>query len=102
MQGIPSLTSRSGSVLPDDPTPQTREETAKQFEEIMVQEFVKIMTADMFKTSLAGEEGPGWMASQSDTQRQILTDVLAEALIKQRIFNFSDQILDQLPQENPD
>lgn len=61
----------------------------------MVQQFVNVMTEQMFKSNLSGEDGPAWMKSQSDTQRQVLTDVLTDHLVDKGTFNISDIMLTQ-------
>jgi len=71
------------------------EEAAKTFEKVLVQEFVNVMTEQMFESNLAGEDGPGWMKSYSDTQRQVLTDVLTDHLVENGTFNISDLVLKQ-------
>lgn len=81
-------------------TPRTQntnspENAAKSFEKVLVQQFVSVMTEQMFKSNLSGEEGPAWMKSQSDTQRQILTDVLTDHLVENGTFNISDIMLTQ-------
>ena len=62
--GGPSSTDRAKSP----------QEAAKKFEEVLARQFVEAMTKDLFKNKLAGEEGPAWMGSYSDTQRDYRGD----------------------------
>lgn len=83
-----------------NPEPGTRntktpEEAARSFEKVLVQQFVNVMTEQMFKSNLSGEDGPAWMKSQSDTQRQVLTEVLTDHLVDTGTFNISDIMLTQ-------
>lgn len=71
------------------------EEAARQFETILVRQFVATMTKDLFKDTLSGDEGPGWIASQQDVQRDVLTDVLTEHLVENRVLNIADLLLRQ-------
>ncbi|WP_457651498.1 peptidoglycan hydrolase [Rhodocaloribacter sp.] len=73
----------------------TPEEAAKQFEEILARQFVKTMTDGLFKTSLAGEDGPGWMESYQNTQRDVLTDELTKHLVRSGTLRLSDLLLRQ-------
>jgi len=73
----------------------TPEEAAKQFEAILVRQFVTVMTDGLFKTSLSGDDGPGWMKSQQDAQRDIMTDVLTNHLVESGVLRISDMLLRQ-------
>ncbi len=73
----------------------TPEEAARQFEAILVRQFVKAMTDGLFKGSLSGDEGPGWMKGQQDAQRDVMTDVLTEHLVESGAFRISDLLLRQ-------
>ena len=73
----------------------TKEEAAKQFEEVLVRQFVRTMTDQLFKTQLSGEESAGWMKSQGDAQRDVLTDVLTEHLSESGALGLSDLLLRQ-------
>lgn len=74
---------------------QSAEEAAKQFEKILVQQFVQVMTEKMFESNLAGEDGPGWMKSYGNQQKETLTDILSEHLVEKGTFNISSTILKQ-------
>ena len=71
----------------------TPEEAAKQFEEILVRQFVAAMTDGLFKDSLAGEDGPGWMKGQQDTQRDVMTDVLTRHLVESKALRISELLV---------
>lgn len=60
--------------------PETLEEAADKFEKVLVRQFVKVMTKDMFSGSLAGEGGGNWMKTQRDRQRGFVNDMVADRL----------------------
>lgn len=74
---------------------ETPEEAAKTFEKILVQQFVGVMTEQLFDSQLSGEDGPGWMKAYGDTQRRILTEVLSDHLVESGTFNVSDTLIEQ-------
>lgn len=82
-------------VQPASGRPETQEEAAKQFEEILARQFVRTMTDQLFKTQLSGEESAGWMKSQGDAQRDVLTDVLTRHLVESGTLGLSDLLLRQ-------
>ncbi len=71
----------------------TPEEAAKQFEAILVRQFVAAMTNGLFKEGLAGDDGPGWMKGQQDAQRDVMTDVLTEHLVESGALRISDLLV---------
>ena len=73
----------------------TPEEAAKTFEKVLVEQFVNVMTEQLFKSNLSGENGPGWMKAQGDTQRRVLTEILSDHLVENGTFNISDIVLQQ-------
>lgn len=76
-------------------TPNSEEEAAKTFEKVLVEQFVSVMTDQLFNSNLSGEEGPGWMKAYGDTQRKIMTEVLSEHLVDNNTFNISSTLLAQ-------
>lgn len=99
--------SRTGT-LPPSPAPfsgsrtqATPEETARQFEEVLIREFVKVMTKDLFKANLQGEDGPGWVDSYNDTQRDIMTDTLTKHLVEQGQLGISELLLRKWGVQSP-
>lgn len=78
------------------PQPQTPEEAAKTFEKVLVEQFVSVMTDQLFKSNLSGDEGPGWMKAYGDSQRKTLTEVLSKHLVDNGTFNISDAVLQQM------
>ena len=90
-----------GSIQPTPHAADTRrgaktpEEAARQFEAILVRQFVTAMTEGLFKASLSGEEGPGWMKGQQDMQRDVMTDVLTDHLVERGGLRISDLLLRQ-------
>jgi len=75
--------------------PHTPEEAARQFEEILLRQFVQVLTRDLFRESLTGDEAPGWLGSYRDTQRDVLTDVLARHLAEQGRLGIAELLLRQ-------
>lgn len=75
--------------------PETTEEAARQFEEILVRQLVRSMTDNLFKDSLAGEGAPQWMSGYAETQRDVLNTTLADHLIESGTLRFSDLMLRQ-------
>ena len=71
--------------VPDDP-----EAAARQFETVLVRQFVEVMTRDLFQ----GEDG-GMLSGQADLQRDTLTDTLAEHLVESGTFGIADLLLAQ-------
>ena len=73
----------------------TPEEAAKTFEKVLVEQFVNVMTEQLFKSNLSGENGPGWMKAYGDTQRRVMTEVLSDHLVENGTFNISETVLKQ-------
>ncbi len=78
--------------------PHTPEEAAQQFEEILLRQFVQVLTRDLFRESLTGDDAPGWLSSYQDTQRDVLTDVLARHLAEQGRLGIAELLLRQWQQ----
>ncbi len=57
----------------------TPEQAARQFEEVLVRQFVQTMTKDLFKP-LDGD-GASSLTAQADIQRDTLNDVLTRQLV---------------------
>ena len=79
----------------DKPRIDTPEEAAKTFEKVLVEQFVNVMTEQLFKSNLSGDEGPGWMKAYGDTQRRVMTEVLTDHLVDNNTFNISSLVLEQ-------
>lgn len=85
--------------LPPDglPTPNERpdspEEAAKAFEKVLVRRFVKTMTEKVFDSALSGKDGPSWMNSQRDQQRDMLADVLTDHIVESDTMGLRDMLL---------
>ncbi len=60
-----------------------------------MRQFVTAMTDGLFKGSLSGDEGPGWMKGQQDAQRDVMTDVLTDHLVESGVLRISDLLLRQ-------
>ncbi len=74
------------------------QEAAKEFEKVLVQQFVKVMTEQMFTSNLSGEDGPNWMKSYGDQQRDLLAGVLTDHLVENNTFDIASLVLDQWQQ----
>ncbi len=88
-------TQNIGTQNSEPRTPNTQEEAAQTFEKVLIEQFVGVMTDQLFKSNLSGEEGPGWMKAYGDTQRKILTEVLSDHLVENKTFNISSTLLEQ-------
>lgn len=85
----------STSLLAGQQKPESLEEVAQQFEQILTRQFVDVMTKDLFNGGLAGENGPAWMKSQGDTQRDTLAQVLTDHLTSKGTLGISELLLRQ-------
>ena len=88
MTPVSALASRAITAdprLPDDPV-----EAARQFEAVLVRQFVEVMTKDLFQ---GGEEE--MMTGQADLQRDTLTDTLTEHLVDAGTFGIADLLTAQ-------
>jgi Rod binding domain-containing protein len=66
---------------------------ARQFEEVLVREFVRNMTKDLFTGSLAGDGGAGWVKAQSSAQTDALTDAVTRHLVDSGTLGVSDMLI---------
>lgn len=66
------------------------EEAAKQFEAVLVRQFVEVMTKDLFQS---GQEG--MLTGQADLQRDTLTDTLTTHLVDSGAFGVADLMMAQ-------
>lgn len=65
-------------------------EAARQFEAVLVRQFVEVMTKDLFQS----EEG-GMLTGQADLQRDTLTDTLTDHLVEGGTFGIADLMIAQ-------
>lgn len=79
----------------DADSPSTPQEAATQFEEVLVRQFVKVMTKDMFSNSLAGEGGGNWMQGQRDRQRDVLTDMITDRIVEADTLEISETLANE-------
>lgn len=79
----------------DDDAPSTRKEAARKFEKVLVRQFTKVMTEDMFTNSLAGKGGGNWMESQRDRQREHMTDMITEQLVESNSLGFKEKLMEK-------
>lgn len=83
------------------------EEAAKQFEEVLVKQFVRTMTDGLFESSLSGENGPSYVGAYGDMQKDALADELAQHLVKSGTLRISEMLLrqwkrsGQIPEDDP-
>jgi Rod binding domain-containing protein len=85
--GIP-LGPRGKNGMPENPV-----EAARQFEEVLVREFVKTMTKDIFSSGLSGDEGAGWVKAQGDAQGDALADALTKHLVDSGTLGISEMLM---------
>lgn len=72
------------------------EEAARQFEEVLVKQFVQTMTKDLFKPM---GEGPSYLSAQADIQRDTLNDVLTRQLVDSGSFGVARMLERQWAQQ---
>ena len=94
---LPTASASAASRPADSP-----EAAARQFESVLVRQFVEVMTKDLF------DGGPeGGMTGQADLQRDTLTDTLTDHLVESGTFGVADLMIAQwrrsgrLPPEAP-
>ncbi len=83
----------SPSPQAGDDAPSTPEEAARKFETVLVRQFTKVMTENMFSNSMAGEGGGKWMESQRDRQRKHVTDMITEQLVESNTLGISEKLM---------
>ena len=79
-----SSTSSAAAGGPERPA-RSPEEAARQFEAVLVRQFVEVMTKNLFDG-----EAEGMMTGQADLQRDTLTDVLTGHLVESGAFGIAD------------
>ena len=75
--------------------PESPEEAARQFEEVLVRQFVETMTDGLFDSKIDGEDAPGWMGAYGDMQKDTLSDVLTKHLVDSGSLRLRDLLLRQ-------
>lgn len=86
MNSISPLT--PSTVPPRDAS--SPEEAARQFESVLVRQFVEVMTKDLFDT-----EAEGMLTGQADLQRDTLTDTLTDHLVDSDTFGVAELMIQQ-------
>ncbi|GAB5537412.1 MAG: hypothetical protein Rubg2KO_36610 [Rubricoccaceae bacterium] len=66
------------------------EEAARQFESVLVRQFVEVMTKDLFDS-----ESEGMLTGQADLQRDTLTDTLTDHLVESGTFGVAELMIQQ-------
>ena len=69
---------------------ETPAEAAKQFEAVLVRQFVEVLTKDLFKS----EQG-GMLTGQADLQRDTITNVLTDTLVETGSFGVAEMLTAQ-------
>lgn len=69
------------------------QEAAKQFEEVLVREFVRTMTKGLFEEGLGGEDTAGWVKAQGSAQTDALTDAVTRHLVDSGQLGISELLL---------
>lgn len=93
---VPGLTPQESG--PQGPSASTINEAAQQFEDVLVRQFVQVMTDSMFSAGLTGADGPRWMEGQREQQRDAMTDVLTHQLVEADVLPFSELLVRQWKQ----
>lgn len=60
--------------------PNSPEEAARQFEEVLIKQMVQSMTKNLFDSSITGDDAPQWMAAYGDMQSDVLSTELSKQL----------------------
>lgn len=82
-------------VSPEGRKPNTPEEAARQFEQVLVKQMIGEMTEEMFDSSLAGDDAPQWMGSYNDMQSDMLATELAKQLTENGRLGIADMLMKQ-------
>ena len=91
MTPLPPLTrSSAASSSGSDRDARSPEEAARQFESVLVRQFVEVMTKDLFDS-----EAEGMLTGQADLQRDTLTDTLTDHLVESGTFGIADLMIAQ-------
>ena len=86
----------SGRIGPNPKDrPDNPQEAAKQFEEMLVKQFVQVMTKGLYKSTMSGENGPSWMKGQRDSQRDILNDILTDHIVDSGVLGIRERMMKQ-------
>ncbi|WP_412061203.1 hypothetical protein [Rubrivirga sp. IMCC45206] len=90
---VPASTSsaapaRPGAVRGKDAL--SPDEAARQFESVLVRQFVEVMTKDLFQS-----DQEGMMTGQADLQRDTLTDTLTDHLVDAGTFGIAELLTAQ-------
>jgi peptidoglycan hydrolase FlgJ len=79
------------------PVASDREDAAREFERVLVKQFVQVMTKDLFKST--DEDAMSSVGAYGDIQRDALADVLTDHLVSSRTFKLQDLLLRQWARE---
>ena len=82
-------TAASATAAPGRPA-ESPEDAARQFEAVLVRQFVEVMTQDLFD----GDD-EGGLTGQADLQRDTLTDTLTDHLVESGTFGVADLMIAQ-------
>ncbi|NNE70163.1 MAG: peptidoglycan hydrolase [Rhodothermales bacterium] len=94
MDSILPSAAASGPLSGSSPSrPKDPVAAARQFEEVLVREFVRTMTKDLFSGSLSGEGGAGWVKAQGEAQADALTDAVTNHLVDSGTLGISDMLI---------
>ncbi|WP_412069088.1 hypothetical protein [Rubrivirga sp. IMCC43871] len=78
------------SATPGAPDAKSPDEAARQFESVLVRQFVEVMTKDLFQS-----DQEGMMTGQADLQRDTLTDTLTDHLVDAGTFGIAELLTAQ-------
>ena len=85
-------TTASATGAPGRPA-QSPEDAARQFEAVLVRQFVEVMTKDLFDG-----DAEGGLTGQADLQRDTMTDTLTDHLVESGTFGVADLMIAQWKQ----
>lgn len=94
IDGIDISTGTAG-LRPEGRKPDTPEEAARQFEEVLIKQMLHTMTKDLFDSSITGDDAPQWMGAYGEMQGDILSTELARQLGENGKLGISELLLKQ-------
>ena len=90
MSSVSTLSTSAAPAMGGRLPAESPEEAARQFEAVLVRQFVEVMTKDLFDG-----EGEGGLTGQADLQRETLTDTLTSHLVESGTFGVADLMIAQ-------
>lgn len=85
----------TAGLRPEGRKPDTPEEAARQFEEVLIKQMLHTMTKDLFDSNITGDDAPQWMGAYGEMQGDILSTELARQLGESGKLGISELLLKQ-------